>query len=366
MKRKLYLVMSVLLVIGLVFVGCAPKTETVVEEEAVVESAPVEEAVPAVEEEEEETASEFPQAEENWRIAFIPQLIGIPYFDAMKAGGDRAAAAFGVTYMDVGSPEASAAEQVRLVENLIQQEVDAISISVLDSVSLNPVMQRAEEAGIVVYTSDSDSPDSVRDVYVAQSMDKDLGYTLIDTLVDLMGGSGQIGIVSGESTATNLNAWITFMQERVEMEYADVEIVDIRYTSGGSSEDALRQAEELMTRFPEINGMVAVASTTVPGVAQAIENAGRVGEVDVIGYGSPNTVRPYIQSGAMSASILWDPEALGYLNVWAGIQLLEGKPFTAVNDVPGHGQSEYFEDLGLLLLGPPLVITADNVDDFNF
>jgi len=356
MKRSIFLLLSLLLVAGIVLTGCAPAAK------------PAEEAAEAEEVAEEVTTEgEIPKAEKNWKIAFIPQLIGIPYFDAMKAGGDRAAEAFGVTYMDVGSPEASAAEQVRLMENLIEQKVDAISISVLDSVSLNPVMERAEAAGIVVYTSDSDSPDSVRDVYVAQSMDKDLGYTLIDTLVDLMGGSGQIGIVSGESTATNLNTWITYMKERVETEYApDVEIVDVRFTTGGSSEDALRQAEELMTRFPDLKGLVAVASTTVPGVAQAVENAGRIGEVKVIGYGSPNTVRPYIKSGAMEASILWDPEALGYLNVWAGIQLLEGKPFQAVNDVPGHGQSEYFDDIKTLLLGPPLVITADNVDDFNF
>jgi rhamnose transport system substrate-binding protein len=359
MKKHMFVLLSLVLILGLLLVGCtqeAEPTEVVTEE-------PAEEEVEAEAPEE----SEFPQAEQNWRIAFIPQLIGIPYFDAMKAGGERAAEAFGVTYMDVGSPEASAAEQVRLMENLIQQEVDAISISVLDVASLNPVMARAEEAGIVVYTSDSDSPDSVRDVYVAQSMDKDLGYTLIDTLVANIGGEGQIGIVSGESTATNLNTWIDYMKERVESEYADkVEIVDIRYTTGGSSEDALRQAEELMTRFPDIKGLVAVASTTVPGVAQAVENAGKIGEVDVIGYGSPNTVRPYIKSGVMTSSILWDPEALGYLNVWAGIQLLEGKGFQEVNDVPGHGQSQYFEDIGTLLLGPPLVITIDNVDNYDF
>ena len=359
MKKRLFVLLSLVLIVGLLLVGCtqeAEPTEVVTEE-------PTEEEV----EEEAPEESEFPQAEQNWRIAFIPQLIGIPYFDAMKAGGERAAEAFGVTYMDVGSPEASAAEQVRLMENLIQQEVDAISISVLDAASLNPVMARAEEAGIVVYTSDSDSPDSVRDVYVAQSMDKDLGYALIDTLVSNIGGEGQIGIVSGESTATNLNTWIDYMKERVETEYADkVEIVDIRYTTGGSSEDALRQAEELMTRFPDIKRLVAVASTTVPGVAQAVENAGKIGVDDVIGYGSPNTVRPYIKSGVMTSSILWDPEALGYLNVWAGIQLLEGKGFQEVNDVPGHGQSQYFEDIGTLLLGPPLVITIDNVDNFDF
>jgi rhamnose transport system substrate-binding protein len=351
MKKNLVVFLSLLVVASVLVTACTKAAEPVSEESA-----------------EETTSGEAPAAEESakLRIAFIPQLIGIPYFDAMKAGGEQAAEEFGVEYMDVGSPEASAAEQVRLMENLIQQKVDAISISVLDSVSLNPVMERAEEAGIKVYTSDSDSPNSVRRVYVAQALDKDLGYTLIDTLAAQIGNAGQIGIVSGESTATNLNTWIDYMKERVAANYPDIEIVDIRYTTGGSSEDALRQAEELMTRFPEIKGLVAVASTTVPGVAQAVENAGKIGQVAVIGYGSPNTVRPYIQSGAMFASVLWDPTALGYLNVWAGIQLVEGKDFAEVNDVPGLGQVKYFADTKTLLLGDPLVITAENVDDFNF
>jgi rhamnose transport system substrate-binding protein len=228
-------------------------------------------------------------------------------------------------------------------------------------------MERAEQAGIKVYTSDSDSPDSVRDVYVAQALDSELGSVLIDRLAAQIGEAGQIGIVSGESTATNLNTWIDFMKQRVAEAYPNVEIVDIRYTTGGSSEDALRQADDLLTRFPEIKGLVAVASTTVPGVAQAVENAGLTGKVAVIGYGSPNTVRPYIKSGVMAESILWDPAALGYLNVWAGIQLLEGKEFQAENVVPGMDEPiRYFPETGVLLLGLPLVIDANNVDSFDF
>ncbi|HAD06408.1 MAG TPA: autoinducer 2 ABC transporter substrate-binding protein [Anaerolineaceae bacterium] len=317
-----------------------------------------------------QASGEQPQegkASKDWKIAFIPQLIGIPYFTAMEEGGNDAAKAFGVTYLNVGSPTANAAEQVRLMENLIQQRVDAISISVLDSASLNPVMERAEQAGIVVYTSDSDSPNSVRRVYVAQALDKDLGYTLIDRLAMQIGEAGQIGIISGESTATNLNTWIEFMKEAVATKYPNIEIVDIRYTQGGSSEDALRQAEELMTRYPDIKGLIAVASTTVPGVAKAVENAGKIGQVAVIGYGSPNTVRPFIKSGVMKESILWNPRALGYLNVWAGIQLLEGKPFQEENIVPGLSDPvKYFADTKTLLLGPPLVIDANNVDNFDF
>lgn len=308
-----------------------------------------------------------PASAEKTRIAFIPQLIGIPYFSAMEAGGKAAAEALGVDFLYVGAPTANAAEQVRLMENLMQQKVEAISISVLDSASLNPVIKRAREAGIAVYTSDSDSPTSERQLYVAQALDKELGYVLVDELVEQFGAKGKMAIVSGESTATNLNAWIAFMQERVAQAYPDVEIVDVRYTSGGSSEDALRQAEELMTRFPDIKGIVAVASTTVPGVAQAVQQAGLVGEVAVIGYGSPNTVRPFIKSGVMKKSILWDPYQLGYLTVWAGKQLVEGKSFQAENVVPGMSEPvRYFEEGRILLLGAPLVITAENVDSFDF
>lgn len=364
MNKKLLQLLSLFTLLVLVLSACtavAPAdTESTTAESATSAEAAAEEA-PAI------VVPDDQKATQEWQIAFVPQLIGIPYFTAMEDGGNEAAAAFGVKYLNTGSPTASAAEQVRLVENLIQQEVDAISISVLDSSSLNPVLERAAAAGIKVYTSDSDSADSVREVYVAQALDEELGAVLIDQLAAQIGNAGQIGIVSGEATATNLNAWIGYMEARVAEAYPDIEIVDVRYTTGGSSEDALRQADDLLTAYPEIKGLVAVASTTVPGVAQAVENAGLTGQVAVIGYGSPNTVRPYIKSGVMAESILWDPEALGYLNVWAGIQLLEGKTFAEENTVPGIDEPvRYFADSKILLLGAPLVINAENVDSFDF
>lgn len=306
-------------------------------------------------------------AAEKTRVAFIPQLIGIPYFTAMELGGKKAGEDLGIEFLYVGAPTTSAAEQVRLFESLIQQKVDAISISVLDAVSLNPVIKKARDAGIAVFTADSDSADSERQVYVAQAMDKDLGYTLIDRLALQCGEKGQIGIISGESTAINLNSWISFMKERLADKYPGMELVDVRFTSGGSSEDALRQAEELMTRFPNLKGLVAVASTTVPGVVQAVQQADLAGEVAVIGYGSPNTVRPFIKAGVMKESVLWDPWKLGYLTAWAGQQLAEGKSFAAENQVPGFDAPvKYFADEKILLLGDPLVIDAANVDTFDF
>ena len=301
------------------------------------------------------------------KIAFIPQLVGIPYFSAMEKGGERAAEDLGVDYLYTGATQANAAEQVKIMDSLIKQGVDAISLSVLDSSSTNPYIEKAQEAGIHVYTSDSDAPDSTREFYVAQTSDEDLGRTLMDRLAEQIGEKGKIGIVSGESTATNLNSWISWIEKQQEEKYPDIEIVDIRYTQGGSSEQALKQAQELMTRYSDLKGLVAVASSTIPGVAQAVEQEGKAGEVAVIGYGSPETVKPFIDSGVMEESIMWDAEALGYLDVWAGVQVVEGKEFEEVNEIEGiDNPVTWDEETKTLLLGEPLIINKDNVNDYDF
>lgn len=301
------------------------------------------------------------------KIAFIPQLIGIPYFSAMEDGGKKAADELGVEFMYTGATQASAAEQVKIMDSLIKQGVNAISLSVLDSSSTNPYIEKAQEAGIKVYTSDSDAPDSTRDFYVAQASDEDLGRTLMQRLAEQIEKKGQIGIVSGESTATNLNTWIDFMKKEQSENYPDVEVVDVRYTQGGSSEQALKQAQELMTRYPDLKGLVGVASSTIPGVAQAVQQEGKAGKVAVIGYGSPATVKPFIESGVMKESVLWDAFELGYLTVWAGKMAAEGKDFEETNNIEGLSNPvTYDPETKVLLLGKPLVIDKENVNDFDF
>ncbi len=122
-----------------------------------------------------------------------------------------------------------------------------------------------------------------------------------------------------------------------------------------------------MAANPDIKAIIAVASSTCPGVAQAIETAGKIGSVIGAGYCSPNTARSYLKSGAFGFTVLWDPEQLGYLTVWAGKQLIDGKTFEAENKIAGLEKPVTYDAAkGILLLGPPAVFTKDNVDKFNF
>lgn len=305
-------------------------------------------------------------AQDKPKIAFVPQLIGIPYFNAMEAGGKRAAEELGVEFIYSGPVDTNPVDQLQIVQNLIDQGVSAVSVSVLDASAIAPVVEAAKAKGAKLFTSDSDAPDSGRAVYVAQATDESLGTTIIDELVKRVGDDAKIGIVSGEATASNLNAWIGFMQSHAKEKYPKLTLLEPQY-AGGTAQRAAQIAGDLMTANPDIKGIIAVASSTCPGVAQAIETAGKTGTVVGTGYCSPNTARSYIKSGSFGFSVLWDPEQLGYLTVWAGKQLIDGKAFEAENAVPGFTSPvTYNADTGVLLLGPPVVFTAENVDNFDF
>jgi rhamnose transport system substrate-binding protein len=300
------------------------------------------------------------------RVAFVPQLIGIPYFNSMEDGGKKAAEQFGVDFIYTGPVDANPVDQLQIVQNLVNQGVEAIGVSIIDASAIAPVVAEAKAKGLKLFTSDSDAPASGRAVYVAQATDEGLGDTLIDELVKRVGDDAKIGFVSGEATASNLNAWIKIIQDRVAAKYPNVKLLAPQF-AGGASDRAAQLASDLMTANPDLKGLIAVASSTCPGVGQAIETAGKVGKVIGTGYCSPNTARAYVKSGAMGFTVLWDPAALGYLTVWAGKQLIDGKSFETTNTVPGMDHTIPFDSkTGILLLGDPTVFTKENVDKFNF
>lgn len=311
-------------------------------------------------------ASHLVSAADKPEVAFVPQIVGIPYFQAMQEGGNRAAKELGVDFVYSGPVDTNPMDQLQIVQNLIAQGVKAISVSVLDASSLAPVVEQAKSRGVSLYTSDSDAPDSGRAVYVAQATDQGLGESMIDEMVKRVGDHGKIAIVSGEATASNLNAWIGFMQARVKAHYPNVTLLPPQF-AGGTSSRAAQISTDLMSSNPDLKGIIAVASTTCPGVAQAIETAGKIGKVTGAGYCSPNTARAYLKSGAFGYTVLWDPEKLGFLTVWAGKELIDGKKFAAENAVPGFAEPvRYDSKTGILLLGAPAVFTKDNVDQYHF
>ena len=93
-----------------------------------------------------------------------------------------------------------------------------------------------------------------------------------------------------------------------------------------------------------------------------------IGKVAVNGLGLPRKMREYVKSGACPAFALWNPEDLGYLAIYALHAIASGQ----IEGNPGDSFSagklgDYtIDENGDVLLGPPFVFDAENIDNFQF
>jgi rhamnose transport system substrate-binding protein len=206
----------------------------------------------------------------------------------------------------------------------------------------------------------------VREVFVNQATAEGIGVSIIDTLADAMGGKGEFAIVSCGETAANLNSWIAAEKDYIASDYPDLTLVDVVF-SGEDQAKGAQMATDLMNAHPNLTGLIGQCSTSAVGVAQAVRDAGKIGQVFTVGLGTPMAMAPYLHDGSSSGSILWDVEALGYLSAWAGVQLNQGNAFAASNNVSADLPAiEYVDADKMLVLGPAFVFTADNVDNYNY
>lgn len=313
------------------------------------------------------TDSASPAGDKTVTVAFIPKNQGAAYFQAMDAGGKRAAETLGnINWLYQGPVNAEAAAQADVVRSFMQQKVDVLMVAPNDPNSMGPLLQEAEAAGIKVGTSDTDAPDSVREVFVNQATAEGIGTTVMDEMAKAMGEKGEYAIVSCGETAANLNSWIAVEKEYQAATYPDMTLVEVGFSGEDQAANAV-MATNYMNAHPNLTGLIGQCTTSAIGVAQAVRDAGAIGKVFTVGVGTPTSMVPYLDDGSSSASILWNVEEFGYLTAWAGLQLGLGIPFEPMNNVsPTLPAIEYVEADKQLLLGPPMVITKDNAGDFDY
>jgi len=271
-----------------------------------------------------------------------------------------------VQWLYQGPTQADAAAQADIVRSFIQQKVNTLIVAPNDPDSMAPLLQEAKAQGIHVATADTDAPNSVREAFVNQATAQGIGESLTDALLKPMGGQGKYAIVSCGQTAENLNSWIKVQKEYTATKYPQAQIVDTVY-AGEDQAKATQMATDLMNAHPDLTGLVGECTSSAPGVAQAVQDANKIGKVFTVGLGTPQSMKPYLAKGSSSAAILWNVENLGYLTAWTGAQLAQDKPIAETNDVGGGlPPIKYDAASKTLLLGPPLAITKDNVDQFNY
>jgi len=299
------------------------------------------------------------------KICMMPKLVGIPYFNASEKGAKEAAEELGVELVYDGPTEAKAALQSQMIEQWIQQQCCAISVAANDPDALAPAMKKAEDAGIKTSAWDADVAKDAREVFVNQATFEAIGYKLVDVMAEQTGGKGKFLVVTGSLTAPNQVAWLKEMRERMKEKYPEMSISSVE-----PGEEDLQLGIDITKNYlranPDTTGVFGITSVALPGAAEAVEQEGLEGEVAVTGLSTPNDMKPHLDSGAVEKFVLWNPVDLGYLAVHvANAQLEDNLPKSGTFKAGRLGEVKMLAE-DEVLLGPPLVFTPENIDQYDF
>ncbi|MEC0369139.1 autoinducer 2 ABC transporter substrate-binding protein [Paenibacillus chibensis] len=298
-----------------------------------------------------------------WTIGIVPKLVEIPYFNLVEQGALEAAESLGAQVIYKGPPIADTTQQIRIIQDFIQEHVDAIAVSAIDPEKLLPTLVQARQAGIKVITWDSDTYREGRDFFVNMVDNEKLGRHLMDTLAWNTGEKGKFAILTGQMKAATLNEWIKWMKVQQKTYYPDMELVEIAATDDDPGK-AYEEAKRLLADHPHLAGIIGNSSVGPPAAAQAVKEAGLTGKVKVVGLSMPNSMAPYLQDGSAQVATLWSPKKLGYLTVVLAVQALKGNPPQDGMNVPNFGIVRVAGDV--VVMGDPVDFTKENVNQYDF
>jgi rhamnose transport system substrate-binding protein len=313
-------------------------------------------------------AQEKKEIKKGLKIAFIPKNINNPY-NVIETGGSLAACKeMGIDGKVVGPSDASASSQVPYINTMITQRQNAIVLAANDPNALLPYLGRAKAQGIKIVTMDSDTAKEGRTIFCNQASSEMIGRSEVQMLAKEIDYKGDIAILSATPNATNQNTWIGFMKDELKKpEYKDMKLVTVAY---GNDDDqkSFTETQGLIEAYPNLRGIISPTTVGIAAAARYLSSSPNKGKIALVGLGTPNQMRRFVKDGTVKEFALWNPADLGYLAAYAAAQLAsgniqgkEGETFSAGK----LGDRTIGKD-GVVILGPPTVFTAENIDQFNF
>ena len=302
---------------------------------------------------------------ETKRIALVVKALGIGFFEAANKGAMEAAAELGdVEIIYTGPTDTTAEGQIEVINALIAQGVDAIAISANDPDAVAPALKKAMERGITVISWDSGVAQDGRQMHLNPSSSALIGNTIIKLAADNMPDGGEVAVLSATATSTNQNIWIEEMT-KVMGSYPGVTVVATVY-GDDLADKSYREAQGLMATYPNLKAIIAPTTVGILAAAQAVTDAGKIGQINVTGLGLPSEMAGAVESGATKSFAIWNPIDLGYAATMLAFNINAGAATTPGSSIPmGRMGAAVLDDKGEAAMSDPFTYDASNIEQFK-
>ena len=311
------------------------------------------------------------KGDDKFEIVVVPKDSSNPWFVRMDTGVKEYAAAHPeLNVYQKGTDQIDATLQAQLVEDLIAQGVDAICVVPVDIQSIDPVLKKAKDAGIVVIAHEGSALTNV-DYDIEAFSNAGYGQFIMDNLAEAMGGEGVYTTMVADLTNGSHNEWADAAVAYQKEAYPNMTLLEAqpRVESHDNGDTAYNVAKECIKAYPELKGIMGTSSFDAPGVARAIDELGLTDAFFTTGTGMPADNAALLKSGTIKSLTLWDPAVAGQAMISLAVKVLNGETISGTVDlgVDGYNAMEFRAGSTTVLEGQGwITINAENVDSFGF
>ncbi|MCB1230525.1 MAG: sugar-binding protein [Verrucomicrobiae bacterium] len=294
------------------------------------------------------------------RFAYVTNGVD-PFWNIAESGAVQAGKDLAVD-VTVLMPANGAPEQQNMLEDLVTRGITGISVSPIDAANqVNLLNQIAERATLI--TNDSDAPESNRQVFIG--VDNYVAGRMCGRLVkEALPDGGKVMIMIGRMEQDNarlrrqgvIDELLDRPEDSSNFDPPGAELKGDRFTILGTLTDnfdrtrAKANAEDTLSRYPDVDGMVGLFAYNPPMILEALEGAGKLKLVKVIGFDEADATLQGIIDGSVFGTVVQNPYMYGYKSIEVLKALAEG-------DRTVIPENEF-------ILVPARQIRKENVDSF--
>jgi len=287
--------------------------------------------------------------------------VKIPWFDNVAKGVEKAGEDLGVDASIINPTTDDPAEQVRAIEDLIAKKVDVIGVVPNDGKALEPVLKRAQDAGIYVVMNESPGQKNA-DWDIELIQDKAFGEAHLEAFADAIGGEGKYVVFVGGLTVALHNLWADYAVALQKQKYPKMEQIGDRFGVSNSVEDSYKTAIDQMQAHPDLKGFLIFGANGPIGAGQAVADREKIGKVIVVGPFIPSQGIKLMKEGAITRGFLWNPIDSGYAMVALGKTLATGGEIKDGMDLPGMGQVQVDTSTHVIRANKQIDLNPDTID----
>jgi ribose transport system substrate-binding protein len=262
--------------------------------------------------------------------------LGNPFFKDLADAMTSEAKAHGMATI-VTSGEFDAAKQHNQVADFIVRKVDAIVLCPCDSKAIGTSLVEANKAGIPVYTADIASLANEGKVVGHVATDNFGGGKLAAVaLIEALGGKGKVAILDHPEAESVILRAKGFHEELARQKRENGVTIEVVATlpGGGAKDRSMKATEDLLQSHPDLNGIFAINDPSALGAVAALEKAGKLGQVKIVGFDGMPEGKAAIKAGKIYADPIQFPDRIGRMAVQNIVKYLAGDDVPPVTLIP--------------------------------